>query len=307
MDEKQFEVTITKTTNKGKNNVSVCHFSASSQNEFDKELFEALKDENDDVLYRVRNMNFAGLGKVGNARVSDFREIHEGIYGSAKNKVRLTGTKEMTDSNWKKYNRTNVAEMRKYVPGEDLSNISVSKIDNPIIDMGMIARNPENHEDKWYVAKEYFSNNFEEVITQRRRIVETETNYNASPARRRIKADINEEIRKSISKAIKEEGRNKNKTEMKTIIKKFRKILKMNQKEFGHILGVSRSIVSRLERGKRQLKKAEYKNLYDFVVSQITDLCAPTITREELKIILIEDSKRISSRKDNKNGNGNDH
>lgn len=53
--------------------------------------------------------------------------------------------------------------MRPYVKGEDLSGVSVSKEDNPETDMGMIARNPKNHEDKWYVARKYFEDNFEEA------------------------------------------------------------------------------------------------------------------------------------------------
>lgn len=64
-------------------------------------------------------------------------------------------------SEWKQYRRTNIAEMRPYVPGEDLSGISVSDTDNPETDRGMIARNPKNHEDQWYVARKYFEDNFE--------------------------------------------------------------------------------------------------------------------------------------------------
>ena len=30
----------------------------------------------------------------------------------------------------------------------------------------MIARNPKNHEDQWYVAKKYFEDNFELVPDQ---------------------------------------------------------------------------------------------------------------------------------------------
>lgn len=63
---------------------------------------------------------------------------------------------------WKQYGRTGVSNMRHYIQGEDLSNISVSDKDNPETDMGMIARNPQNHEDQWYVAKKYFEENFEE-------------------------------------------------------------------------------------------------------------------------------------------------
>jgi len=61
---------------------------------------------------------------------------------------------------FKQYIRTNIAEMRPYILGEDLSNISVNRVDNPRTDMGMVARNPNNHDDMWYIAKEYFETNF---------------------------------------------------------------------------------------------------------------------------------------------------
>ncbi len=61
---------------------------------------------------------------------------------------------------FKKYKRSGLAEMRPYIPGEDLALISVSKEDTPE-EGGMIARNPHNHADQWYVAKDYFAANFE--------------------------------------------------------------------------------------------------------------------------------------------------
>lgn len=64
---------------------------------------------------------------------------------------------------WKKYIRTNVSEMRNYIMGEDLTNVSVSKEDNPETDMGMIARNPKNHNDQWYISKKFFEENFLEI------------------------------------------------------------------------------------------------------------------------------------------------
>ncbi len=64
---------------------------------------------------------------------------------------------------FKKYRRTNIAEMRQYIKGEDLTNISVSKEDDPENNMGMIARNPCNHNDQWYVERKYFMANFEEI------------------------------------------------------------------------------------------------------------------------------------------------
>jgi len=66
-------------------------------------------------------------------------------------------------SKFKKYERKNIAEMRPYVLDEDLTGISVSLVDHPHHDMGMVARNPKNHQDQWYVAKKYFEENFEEI------------------------------------------------------------------------------------------------------------------------------------------------
>ena len=65
----------------------------------------------------------------------------------------------MSDTRFKRYMRTNVAEMRPYEPGEDLSNISVSDVDDPKPG-DMIARNPRNHDDQWLVDKDYFEDNF---------------------------------------------------------------------------------------------------------------------------------------------------
>ncbi|MCK4329298.1 hypothetical protein KAX02_05595 [candidate division WOR-3 bacterium] len=64
---------------------------------------------------------------------------------------------------FKKYRRTNIAEMRPYIRGEDLTGISISNVDKLENDLGMIARNPKNHKDQWYVARKYFEENFEEI------------------------------------------------------------------------------------------------------------------------------------------------
>ena len=64
---------------------------------------------------------------------------------------------------WKQYRRTGLSEMRPYIAGEDMSNVSVSPEDIPELDMGMIARNPKNHADQWYVNRGYFNENLEEV------------------------------------------------------------------------------------------------------------------------------------------------
>lgn len=60
---------------------------------------------------------------------------------------------------WKKYRKMTIQEMRPYIIGEDLSNISVSKEDIPE-EGGMIARNSSNYNDQWYVAKDFFLKNY---------------------------------------------------------------------------------------------------------------------------------------------------
>jgi hypothetical protein len=62
------------------------------------------------------------------------------------------------------YRRKQIAELRPYVPGEDMSRISVSLPDKEAGSPkpgDMIARNPKNHDDQWLVAAQYFADNFD--------------------------------------------------------------------------------------------------------------------------------------------------
>lgn len=66
---------------------------------------------------------------------------------------------------FRKYRRSQIAELRPYVPGEIWDvRISVSQADqkngSPMFG-DMIARNPANHDDQWLVAADYFAANFE--------------------------------------------------------------------------------------------------------------------------------------------------
>lgn len=68
---------------------------------------------------------------------------------------------------WTQYRRTQIAEMRPYNLGEDMSGVSISTPDQNAGSPkqgDMIARNPKNHEDKWLVAAQYFADNFEPMI-----------------------------------------------------------------------------------------------------------------------------------------------
>lgn len=67
---------------------------------------------------------------------------------------------------FKQYRRTQIAEMARWVPGTNMSGVSVSEVDRNAgspKDGDMIARNPKNHDDKWLVAAQYFADNFEPV------------------------------------------------------------------------------------------------------------------------------------------------
>lgn len=67
---------------------------------------------------------------------------------------------ETGDSRFKTYRKKNVQPMRPYEVGEDMTGISVNKEDTPELG-GMIAVNPNNPEDRWYVAKKFFEDNYE--------------------------------------------------------------------------------------------------------------------------------------------------
>lgn len=66
---------------------------------------------------------------------------------------------------FRKYARkAKLSELTPWVPGFDMAGVSVSEPDaatgSPKAG-DMIARNPENHADRWLVAADYFSANFE--------------------------------------------------------------------------------------------------------------------------------------------------
>jgi hypothetical protein len=93
-------------------------------------------------------------------------------------------------SEYKPYIRKGVSEMRPYVPGEDLTGVSISdavKANGSPKAGDMIARNPKNHEDKWLVSEKYFSENLipaEEVGMPAQK---TLGNTTASGARQNVK------------------------------------------------------------------------------------------------------------------------
>ncbi len=81
---------------------------------------------------------------------------------------RNNGEQTMADQ-FTKHRRSQIAELRPYVDGEDMAHISVAAVD---AEAGspkagdMIARNPKNHADQWLVAAQYYADNFEPVTEQ---------------------------------------------------------------------------------------------------------------------------------------------
>jgi hypothetical protein len=68
--------------------------------------------------------------------------------------------------NWTQYRRKQIAELRAWMPADDLTHVSVSEADKAAGSPkagDMIARNPKNHNDRWLVAAAYFADNFEPV------------------------------------------------------------------------------------------------------------------------------------------------
>ena len=64
---------------------------------------------------------------------------------------------------YRKYRRTQIAEMADWEPGFDMTGVSVAVVDAEAgspKEGDKIARNPANHDDKWLVAAAYFAANF---------------------------------------------------------------------------------------------------------------------------------------------------
>jgi hypothetical protein len=72
---------------------------------------------------------------------------------------------DVPKSLFRKYRRSQIAELRRYQPGMDtLEGVSIAAVDKLAGSPqpgDMIARNPKNHADQWLVAAQYFADNFE--------------------------------------------------------------------------------------------------------------------------------------------------
>ena len=71
-------------------------------------------------------------------------------------------TQEITRmSEFKDYIKQTLQPMRPYIDGEDLASQGVSVWDGDIPEVGgMVAINPKDPTDMWYVSKEFFEHNY---------------------------------------------------------------------------------------------------------------------------------------------------
>lgn len=99
---------------------------------------------------------------------AEFKEDSVKIKEESEKTLMYGESNEIKLPEFKQYSRKGLSEMRTFVPGEDLSKISVSPEDLKLktLQGGYVARNPANHEDQWYVAKKYFEDNLEEVAAK---------------------------------------------------------------------------------------------------------------------------------------------
>lgn len=66
------------------------------------------------------------------------------------------------NENFKNYMKTATQPMRPYIEGEDMSGVSIAECDT-LEPGGMIAINPKDESDQWYVAKKFFEDNYKLV------------------------------------------------------------------------------------------------------------------------------------------------
>jgi len=63
-------------------------------------------------------------------------------------------------SEFTEYNRTGSVQIRPYISGEIIIGISVSEADKGNLEGGYIARDSDNHKDRWFVSASFFAKNY---------------------------------------------------------------------------------------------------------------------------------------------------
>lgn len=77
-------------------------------------------------------------------------------------KIKNERTQRINDMQFKVYRKIGNIEARPFIQGESLQGVSVSALDDPS-EGGWIARNPDDHNDRWFINNRFFKDNYEEV------------------------------------------------------------------------------------------------------------------------------------------------
>lgn len=120
----------------------------------------------------------------------------------------------MEQIEFKQHRRTNLAELVEWnlvKTGIDLEKLSISEVDKELanenpeeFDKGFLARNPNNHNDIWYVSKKYYDENFEALPETEDVVKKTLINTDSNGASKNVKDIVfwgNGDTFKLISKA----------------------------------------------------------------------------------------------------------
>ena len=98
--------------------------------------------------------HFAYTGRVPNTG-----QLRCTLCGVIKERLLSTTSASTAHLAFSNYRKKDVQPMRPYVPGEDMTNVSIALGMVPAVG-GMIAVNPRNPLDVWYVDPAYFAANY---------------------------------------------------------------------------------------------------------------------------------------------------
>jgi len=73
----------------------------------------------------------------------------------------MTTQDHSVEDTFRQYRKKQIAEMRPYIDGEDISRINVGDVSPKVGDF--VARDPENHSDQWLVSASFFKANYEPI------------------------------------------------------------------------------------------------------------------------------------------------
>lgn len=169
MTEPDFEGTI----KNFKRHICTCHREGEYTQERARELYDSLEWCSD--IYEIRESECGTIDQwhelIIEKPTSNCFWLRDRIIPTIKEALSIIPQTQTTNqgeqmSEYKNYVKNAVQPLRPYVPGEDLTGVSISEEDkkNGSPKVGdMIAKNPKSLGDRWLVAKKFFEDNYIEA------------------------------------------------------------------------------------------------------------------------------------------------